>query len=429
MKYILVVRDLFTGFTMAIPMADTSAELTAEKLIQHWVATFGPPARLLSDNGSNFSSALMEDVCTLLKIKKLFTSPYHPATNGAVERMNRTISAMLSHYVNESQTDWDQFLPLVSFAYNATFSSTTGNTPYFLMLGRAPPLIAETLWFSPGSSSTNYGQAMRAKMRDALKTAYNFIIKKQQEAAHGPTESRFDFTPYQLGAKVLVLDLTTPTGAKGKFMRRWSGPMTVVKVNGPLAYVVEGRDGSQRRVHAEHMKKVYEAPTFEAEGWPSQQFRQQKVKAASEERRVQAATELPAQPSAPPTKRRVQAATELPAPSPKHSYKRRALDNNTSTQESSNVMLSGQAATELPAPPFQPSANNERAETEFPAQRQQRSGVSSSTSSPDETLPKSTADAHTQHQARMQEQPQDEHHRVSRSGRVLSRPRWLEDSQ
>jgi transposase InsO family protein len=88
---------------------------------------FGPPARLLTDNGSNFRAGVMEDLYTLFKINKIWTSPYHPQTYSSVERFNRTLNAMLSHFVDtERQDDWDQFLPLVIFAYISTFNPAIG---------------------------------------------------------------------------------------------------------------------------------------------------------------------------------------------------------------------------------------------------------------------------------------------------------------
>ena len=75
-------------------------------------------------------------MCRLLQIQKTRTTPYHPQSDGMVERNNRTILTMLSAFVNEHQNDWDEHLPYISMAYRAAEHETTGNTPNYMMLGR-----------------------------------------------------------------------------------------------------------------------------------------------------------------------------------------------------------------------------------------------------------------------------------------------------
>ena len=73
------------------------------------VSKYGVPKTLLSDNGPQFSSRLFQCVCDILGVTNLFTSAYHPQTNGQTERYNRTIVSMLRNYVNEHQNDWDKY--------------------------------------------------------------------------------------------------------------------------------------------------------------------------------------------------------------------------------------------------------------------------------------------------------------------------------
>ena len=119
-SYILVIQDVFTRYVALAPLRDSKAETVAHAFLSSWVGPFGVPCRLLTDNGTNFTSDLFDDVMIILKIKKVWTSPYHPQGNGTVERMNCTINNMLSHYVNKTHDNWDIYLPMIAFAHNAT---------------------------------------------------------------------------------------------------------------------------------------------------------------------------------------------------------------------------------------------------------------------------------------------------------------------
>ena len=75
-------------------------------------------------------------VCKLMGTDKIRTSPYKASTNGVVERLHRTLNAMLGRVVSESQKDWDERVPVVMAAYRAIRHEATGYSPHFLMFGR-----------------------------------------------------------------------------------------------------------------------------------------------------------------------------------------------------------------------------------------------------------------------------------------------------
>ncbi|KFD59785.1 hypothetical protein M514_09315 [Trichuris suis] len=98
------------------------------------------PKSLHSDQGTNFESAILNDVLNAFGIKKIRTSSYHPQGDGMVERSNRTILQMLSTYTLEHE-DWEEGLPLVLYAYRTSRHAVTQVSPYVLMFGReAKPL-------------------------------------------------------------------------------------------------------------------------------------------------------------------------------------------------------------------------------------------------------------------------------------------------
>ena len=95
-RYVLVVGDYFTKWVEAYPMPNMEAKTVAELFVNQFIARFGVPDILHADQGRNFESLLMKETCQLLGVQKTRTSPYHPQSDGLIERFNRTLFNMLS---------------------------------------------------------------------------------------------------------------------------------------------------------------------------------------------------------------------------------------------------------------------------------------------------------------------------------------------
>ena len=138
-KYILVICDYATRYPKAIALKSIEAERIAEELIKLF-ARVGIPQEILTDQGSNFTSQLLAELYNRLNIKPIQTSPYHPQTDGLVERFNRTLKAMLQGRVADDEgKDWDQFLPYLLFAYREVPQASTGFSPFEIALWTASP--------------------------------------------------------------------------------------------------------------------------------------------------------------------------------------------------------------------------------------------------------------------------------------------------
>ena len=119
-RYLQCITDRYSKIVRTIPLKNITAATVAQDFCEHWVFHFGPLPHLLSDNGGQFTAKFFQDVCAILRIRKLFKTDYHPQTNGQVERFNRTILAGLRHFCSEKSGDWDRFSPAITFAYNNT---------------------------------------------------------------------------------------------------------------------------------------------------------------------------------------------------------------------------------------------------------------------------------------------------------------------
>lgn len=272
-KYILVIQDIFSKFIVACPLTGATAEEISAALIQNWIGVFGCPARLLTDNGANFASSTMTDVIMLLKIQKLWTSPYRPQTDGSVERINRTLVGMMSHYLNGMQDNWDSFIALLALAYNSTFNSTIGTSPYRIFMSREPPGLADWLMHIPPGTDSRGGEEVKRALKATLTAAYQHRIAQKNREQQNQQDLQAEWNEqFAVGEQVLLLDLTTPVGMKPKYRRRWTGPFKIKEVTGPLSYTVESLNGlKEYRAHREHLKRVYLAPGMESspQAWPT----------------------------------------------------------------------------------------------------------------------------------------------------------------
>jgi transposase InsO family protein len=107
-----------------VAVADAPAGTVARALVEHVIAHHGYPETLLTDNGSQFMSGLLDELLKWGGGIHVQSPAGRPETNGLVERFSRTITAMLKMYTNEGQTDWDEFLPCVRFAYRTSWQTS-----------------------------------------------------------------------------------------------------------------------------------------------------------------------------------------------------------------------------------------------------------------------------------------------------------------
>ena len=163
-KYILVLMDYTTRWPEAkAVLAPTSR--TAADMILDICCRFGVPKEILTDRGSHLVNSLLKTIYTKLGIRHITTTPYHPQTDGMVERFNGTLKTMLKRSFCSFHGQWDLALPLVSGEYRSTPCRATGFTPAKLLLGgniRTPLKVLKEQWTAkenePNYTKKNMGR-------------------------------------------------------------------------------------------------------------------------------------------------------------------------------------------------------------------------------------------------------------------------------
>ena len=130
-RYILVIIDHFTKYAEAVPCNahEMTAEATVLKILNAWFARHGTPSIMQSDNGPQFIAEVAKAFMRASQLTQAHSTAHHPATNGLVERQNKTLLKMLSVFCSRRMNDWDDHLDEVMGAYNSTRHASTGYSP------------------------------------------------------------------------------------------------------------------------------------------------------------------------------------------------------------------------------------------------------------------------------------------------------------
>ena len=137
---VLVVTDHFTRYIQVYVTRTQTTQTTTKTLWYKFIAHYRLPKKILLDQGRNFESWLVADLCMLMGTLKIWTSLYHPQTNGQCERFNSTLIGMLGTLPSEKKSEWKNHIGTLVHAYNSTQNSATGFSPYFPMYGRQSQL-------------------------------------------------------------------------------------------------------------------------------------------------------------------------------------------------------------------------------------------------------------------------------------------------
>ena len=133
---LFVVTDRLTGYMKVEPTLQiATAKDIADLFHRTWYRQFGLPRAIVSDRDKLFLSKFWKELHRLLNVKIKLSTAYHPETDGAMERANKTIIEALRHYVNQRQTDWAKHLTHVESVFNNSISAATQHAPNDLLYG------------------------------------------------------------------------------------------------------------------------------------------------------------------------------------------------------------------------------------------------------------------------------------------------------
>lgn len=258
--YILTIMDFATRYMEAIPLKRVDAHTTCSALMEVF-ARYGIPEELLSDNGSNFIANVTETLMKMLKIYHIKSSPFHPETNGMLERSHQVLKKTLDK-LGATKTNWDEYLAPTLMALRTAPHSALGISPFHLLFGRdAKNPVAtmkekmEELETGP-KSVVEYIHQLYKQFEEGQKIVETEDAKaKQQSKAQYNKNKTSD--PLKNGELVMML---VPREYES-LTCHWNGPFKVIRRLSETTYLLdvstEQGKKKQKKCHRNLLKRYF----------------------------------------------------------------------------------------------------------------------------------------------------------------------------
>lgn len=251
-RYILTIMCDLTKYLTCIPMADKSANSIAKAIVENIVLTFGSPKQILSDCGTEFLNQVIRELCSLLNIEQIHSTPYRHQTIGTVERNHRVINEYFRSYVVNME-NWEDYIKYFMFCYNSTPHTSFDNkySPFELIFAKKPnlpqTLTSDTI--SPIYNLDNYISEIKYKLQITNKLARNLLEKNKHL-----TKLRYDQTTNPINLKINDKILLRQE-ARTKFDPIYKGPFIITKINRENIEILDLDSKKTKIVHKNNIVK------------------------------------------------------------------------------------------------------------------------------------------------------------------------------
>jgi hypothetical protein len=252
-----LTKRMFLAPTTSNVTAVEAAELFYTNVIRHQ----GVPSSIISDRGSQFTSAFFRSVCSQLSIKQKLSTAYHPQTDGQSEKAVRTITDALRCLALDF-SDWTKILPAVEFAYNNSVNPSTDYSPFYLCYGEDPPMPAtlnlkHLVKTNPNQAAIDFAKSTQGAVEHAKKR----LLEAQERQKKYADQHRRDLS-FAKGDQVYLSTEKLPLAGPRKLLPKWFGPCLVEEKIGVTAYRLKlPGNWKQHRVFHVSRLKPYEVST------------------------------------------------------------------------------------------------------------------------------------------------------------------------
>ncbi|MCO5550638.1 hypothetical protein L7F22_004127 [Adiantum nelumboides] len=236
---ILVIVDRFSKMAHFIPCKKAaSAPDIASLFVQHIFRIHGLPRSIISDRDPKFTEHFWTSLFKSLGTNLLFSSAYHPQTDGQTERVNQILEEMLRHYIQNRLASWEEYLPLVEFAYNNAPHSVTGMTPFQAAYGHTPLVPTNFVL----QHKVALADQLVQEMQDILVQVRDKLVLVQQKYQKQANKHR-RHAEFNEGDMVLLYVAShrykEVKSVFPKLRPRFYGPFKIIKTNSVVSYKLE----------------------------------------------------------------------------------------------------------------------------------------------------------------------------------------------
>ena len=234
---ILTITDRLGSDIRIIP---TTTTLTAKQLavlfFDNWYCENGLPLNIVSDRDKLFMSAFWKHLTIITGISCKASSSFHPQSNGASERTNKTVNQCLRFHVERNQKGWVAALPRIRFHIMTSINKSTGYSPFHLRFGRSPRILPPLITTPPNPSNAHISarEVVDNLLSDVADARDNLMLAKISQS-HFANPKRIDPPPYNIGDKIMLSTLHRRKEYKSqgkhraaKFMPHYDGPYQII---------------------------------------------------------------------------------------------------------------------------------------------------------------------------------------------------------
>ena len=255
-QYTLVFVDHFSRYCEIAIIPDKSADSVATAFLNRWIARWGCPVNLVSDNGTEFINNIMAKLCNKLNIKRPRILPLRPQANSLVERLNRTILNILKTLGDENRRNWCEYIPLVQGTINGTYHAATNSTPDYVVTGRNKIMPVEVIAgkIEPLYTGDSAEHGLR-RVKEVRNLVHQHLMTVANEKRSRREECRSNkwFKP---GDKIFHL-IQKQGQIKPKLNPDFEGPWTVIQAKRNKITATCDKTGRTMEVHPDRVKPAY----------------------------------------------------------------------------------------------------------------------------------------------------------------------------
>jgi len=241
--FLLSIVDVYSRYICLYPIKNLHSQTIISVLKRHWFPSFGSPKVIVCDGGSYFSSLEMTNFLKYHGVEQHITSPYHPNSNGLIERNFFSVKDMIFCCSQEKGKEWDEVLHIVETGLRSTKNRNTGYSPFHILYGFTPKV---SKWVS--SRTIEEIDKRRESIYKDLKNINNQLAHKNEKIKH-----RFN-----VGDRVMI---RVADKKPGVYSKRFDGPGEIVQLRKNKSYLIRIKNKIIVR-HEDHIKFVKSTSSF-----------------------------------------------------------------------------------------------------------------------------------------------------------------------
>ena len=261
---IIVVRDRLSKGIIADGLKNIDAHEVAKWFIKNYLPHHFLPNAIVSDRGSQFPSAFWKRICDTLNIKRRLSTAFSPETDGSTERTNEVIETVLRQYVDWDQSNWFEWLPIVTSTICGRDSASTGTNSFFMTHGWNQEVLQQIDIDIPLNSHKNSPVAKADRIVQKLKQVREWaqasMAAAQNQQELNSNRLRNQAPSYKIGDKVWLSLENIKTDRPCKKLDARYAKFTVTEVVGSHSFRLNTPPGIHNVFHTRLLRPANSSP-------------------------------------------------------------------------------------------------------------------------------------------------------------------------